>query len=463
MTIASTTSKVSYNGSGSTGPFPITFRFTKDADIVATKRSSAGVETVLTLTTNYTITGSGDASGGALTLVSALAVGESLVISRVPGIVQEVDYVENSAFPAETHENALDLLTMICQSLQEQIDRSVKVQISSTITPDDLLDELAADVASASASASAASSSAGAADSSAGVASASAAAAAASAASVGAYATESTPGLIELSGTTRAVAGTSTTTAMSPADGVAQALAAPIWGVAGGTGDAITLTLGKAPLTALLDGMHVRFRATAANTGAATLNTTLGTTATGAKNIYKGAGTALEAGDIPGAGAELDLVYNTALNSGAGGWLLLNPYSTGLPVCTDAEAILGTRNDRFVSPLQLRNGLNAPGPAPIFAARGWLVFNGFTGVILASGNIASLSKIGTGQFTGNFTTAMPDGNYALSGVHGLTSAAGYVRLSDSTAPTTTSFTFYTVNNIGTALMDSTRVCAVIYR
>jgi len=161
VTIASTTSKVSYNGSGSTGPFSITFKFAKNADIVATKRSSAGVETVLTLTTHYTLTGAGEASGGALTLVTALAVGESLVIARVPGITQEVDYVENSAFPAETHEGALDLLTMICQSLQEQVDRAVKVDISSTTDPDDLLDELAADVLSAAASAATATTQAG--------------------------------------------------------------------------------------------------------------------------------------------------------------------------------------------------------------------------------------------------------------------------------------------------------------
>ena len=161
MTIASTTSKVSYNGSGTVGPFPVTFKFIKNADIVATKRSSLGVETVLALTTGYTLTGAGDAAGGALTLTVALAVGESLVIARAPDIVQEVDYVENSAFPAETHEGALDLLTMICQSLQEQVDRAVKVEISSTTDPDDLLAELAADVVSAAASASTATTQAG--------------------------------------------------------------------------------------------------------------------------------------------------------------------------------------------------------------------------------------------------------------------------------------------------------------
>jgi len=161
MTIASTTNKVSYNGAGSAGPFSITFKFLKDADIVATHVSTAGLETTLTITTDYTLTGAGDPSGGTLTLTSALAVGEKLVIKRSPSIVQETDYVENSAFPAESHETALDLLTMICQGLQEQVDRSVKVDISSSTDPDDLLDELAADVVSAAASAATATTQAG--------------------------------------------------------------------------------------------------------------------------------------------------------------------------------------------------------------------------------------------------------------------------------------------------------------
>lgn len=164
MTIASTTSKVSYNGSGSTGPFPVTFRFAKNADIVATHVSSADVETVLALTTDYTLTGAGEASGGALTLTTALAVGAKLVISRSPAILQEVDYVENSAFPAETHEAALDLLTMICQDLDEKISRAVLVGIGSGSSPEDLLDELSADVAAAAASAATATTQAGLAD-----------------------------------------------------------------------------------------------------------------------------------------------------------------------------------------------------------------------------------------------------------------------------------------------------------
>lgn len=156
MTIASTTNKVSYNGAGSAGPFSIPFKFLKNADIVATHVSTAGLETVLTLTTDYTLSGAGDPSGGALTLNAVLSSGEKLIIKRSPGIVQETDYVENAAFPAESHETALDLLTMIAQDNAEKISRAVLVPISSSTSPEDLLAELSSDVAAAAASAAAA-------------------------------------------------------------------------------------------------------------------------------------------------------------------------------------------------------------------------------------------------------------------------------------------------------------------
>ncbi|WP_054650171.1 hypothetical protein [Salidesulfovibrio brasiliensis] len=62
------------------------------------------------------------------------AEGEALVIRRNPAIVQEVDYMENGPFPAETHERALDRLTMICQSLSERLDRAVSLRVSSAVS-----------------------------------------------------------------------------------------------------------------------------------------------------------------------------------------------------------------------------------------------------------------------------------------------------------------------------------------
>jgi hypothetical protein len=56
------------------------------------------------------------------------------------------------------------------------------------------------------------------------------------------------------------------------------------------------------------------------------------------------------------------------------------------------------------------------GSAPIYAARAWVNFDGTgTVAIRASGNVSSITDNGTGYYTVNFTTAMPDVNYvALS-------------------------------------------------
>ena len=53
------------------------------------------------------------------------------------------------------------------------------------------------------------------------------------------------------------------------------------------------------------------------------------------------------------------------------------------------------------------------GDAPGYMARAWVNFNGTgTVAIRASGNVSSITDNGTGDYTVNFTTAMPDVNYA---------------------------------------------------
>jgi hypothetical protein len=61
----------------------------------------------------------------------------------------------------------------------------------------------------------------------------------------------------------------------------------------------------------------------------------------------------------------------------------------------------------------------ASGSAPSYSARAWVNFNGTgTVAIRASGNVSSITDNGTGDYTVNFTTAMPDANYAISGATG---------------------------------------------
>jgi hypothetical protein len=56
------------------------------------------------------------------------------------------------------------------------------------------------------------------------------------------------------------------------------------------------------------------------------------------------------------------------------------------------------------------------GSAPIYAARAWVKFNGAgTVAIQASGNVSSITDNGAGNYTINFTTAMPDTNFCVTG------------------------------------------------
>jgi len=65
---------------------------------------------------------------------------------------------------------------------------------------------------------------------------------------------------------------------------------------------------------------------------------------------------------------------------------------------------------------QVKTATNATGTAPIYACRAWVNFSGSgTVAIRDSGNVSSITDGGTGQYTVNFTTAMPDTNYALQG------------------------------------------------
>lgn len=132
MTVSSTTSKASYSGNGSTTVFTVPFYFLEAADLQVILRSSAGVETVQTLTTNYTVAGAGVTSGGTVTMLVAPAAGTTLTILRNIEATQETDLVPNDRLPAESLETALDKATMLIQQLDEEAGRSLKFPASDT-------------------------------------------------------------------------------------------------------------------------------------------------------------------------------------------------------------------------------------------------------------------------------------------------------------------------------------------
>jgi hypothetical protein len=105
------------------------------------------------------------------------------------------------------------------------------------------------------------------------------------------------------------------------------------------------------------------------------------------------------------------------------------------------------------------------GSAPIYGARAWVNFDGTgTPAIRASGNISSITDNGTGDYTVNFTTAMPDANYAVSG--GCGNDNNDDRIISPTffnsAPTTSGFRTRMTNNTGAA-QDVSRITFQIIR
>ena len=134
MTVSSTTTKVSYAGNGSTTAFAYTFKIFAAAEITVIIRSSTGTETVKTLTTDYTLSNIGVDGGGNVTFGSAPASGETVVLIRNTPNTQTLDLVENDPFLSSSFEDTLDKITHQLIEQQEEIDRSIKVSRTNSIT-----------------------------------------------------------------------------------------------------------------------------------------------------------------------------------------------------------------------------------------------------------------------------------------------------------------------------------------
>jgi hypothetical protein len=102
--------------------------------------------------------------------------------------------------------------------------------------------------------------------------------------------------------------------------------------------------------------------------------------------------------------------------------------------------------------------------ATAYGCRAWVNFNGTgTAAIRASGNVTSITDNGTGDYTVNFTTAMPDANYSVTSMAGGTSSIGWSRLADTPAPTTSAYRLYVANANGSALADAAFVNVHFFR
>ena len=99
--------------------------------------------------------------------------------------------------------------------------------------------------------------------------------------------------------------------------------------------------------------------------------------------------------------------------------------------------------------------------ATAYGCRAWVNFNGTSTVaIRASGNVTSITDNGTGNYTMNFTTAMPDANY--SGVFGCNDNGNTTTMCyrSGGTKTTSAFQVSTASGVATLADNDMCMCAV---
>jgi microcystin-dependent protein len=143
MTISSTSNRNNYVGNDSTPTYTYGYRIFLNSDLqVIVTDTTLETDTTLVLTTDYTVSGVGDLSGGDITLTdvgqawisatSNLDTAFDLSIRRLVPLTQLTDIRNQGAFFPEIHEDTFDKSLMINQQQQDEIDRCIRLPDSQT-------------------------------------------------------------------------------------------------------------------------------------------------------------------------------------------------------------------------------------------------------------------------------------------------------------------------------------------
>jgi len=117
--------RVVYTGSAGVGPYSFSFPVLVNTDIAVYKNT-----TLLTLTTDYTVTISGTTGTGSVTLVVAATGADRITIVGARSIERSTDFVTGGDFFANTLNTELDSETIFIQQIAETAERGLKAPVT---------------------------------------------------------------------------------------------------------------------------------------------------------------------------------------------------------------------------------------------------------------------------------------------------------------------------------------------
>jgi hypothetical protein len=129
--ITNVSRRVVYTGSAGVGPYAFSFPVLTSTDIAVYKNT-----TLLTLTTDYTVTISGTTGTGSITLVSAATGADRITIVGARSIERSTDFVTGGDFFANTLNTELDSEVIFVQQVAETAERSLKAPVTDPTSID---------------------------------------------------------------------------------------------------------------------------------------------------------------------------------------------------------------------------------------------------------------------------------------------------------------------------------------
>jgi len=128
--ISNVTRRVVYTGSAGVGPYAFSFEIISNTDVAVYKNS-----TLLTLTTNYSVTINANGTGS-ITLVVAATNADNITIVGARAVERTTDFSTGGDLFANTINEELDSEVILIQQVAESNDRAIKAPVTDPTTID---------------------------------------------------------------------------------------------------------------------------------------------------------------------------------------------------------------------------------------------------------------------------------------------------------------------------------------